>query len=38
VVAHLGTGEVGGAVRIGLAHHTTRAEVAALVRCLEALD
>jgi cysteine desulfurase family protein (TIGR01976 family) len=37
VLAHLGTPEVGGAVRIGLAHYTNRAEAEALVSALDEL-
>ncbi|MFC4944787.1 aminotransferase class V-fold PLP-dependent enzyme [Pseudonocardia sp. GCM10023141] len=37
VLAHLGTAEVGGAVRIGLAPYTTRAETRALVAALAEL-
>lgn len=38
VLAHLGVGEAGGVVRIGLAHYTTRAETGALVAALTELD
>ena len=34
VFATLGVGEVGGAVRIGLAHYTTVAEIETLIRTL----
>jgi len=37
VLANVGSAEVGGAVRIGFAHSTTRAEVAALVDALTSL-
>jgi cysteine desulfurase len=38
VFAHLGTAEVGGVVRIGLGHYTTRAETRALAAALATLD
>lgn len=38
VFAHLGTAEVGGVVRIGLGHYTTRAETRALAAALSILD
>lgn len=37
VLAHLGTAEIGGAIRVGLGHYTTRGEVAALVEALLSL-
>ena len=37
VLASLGAAEAGGAVRIGLAHYTTRAETGALVSALAEL-
>jgi selenocysteine lyase/cysteine desulfurase len=37
VLAHLTTAEIGGAVRVGLAHYTSRAETGALVSALSEL-
>lgn len=37
VLSHLGTAEVGGAVRVGLAHYTSRAETRSLVAALSEL-
>jgi cysteine desulfurase len=37
VLAHLGTAEIGGAVRVGLAHYTSRAETGILVSALSEL-
>jgi cysteine desulfurase family protein (TIGR01976 family) len=37
VLAHLGTAEIGGAVRIGLGHYTSRAETRALATALSEL-
>lgn len=37
VLAHLGTAEIGGVVRIGLGHYTTRAETRALASALAGL-
>lgn len=37
VLAHLGTAEIGGVVRVGLGHYTTRSETRALTEALNAL-
>ncbi|GAA3250572.1 cysteine desulfurase-like protein [Pseudonocardia petroleophila] len=37
VLAHLGTAEIGGVVRVGLGHYTTRAETRALAEALAVL-
>jgi cysteine desulfurase len=34
VLEHLGSGEVGGVVRVGLAHYTTSSEIDQLARAL----
>lgn len=38
VLAHLGSAEIGGVIRIGFAHYTTRAEVHALIEALRSLS
>jgi len=37
VLAHLGSAEIGGVIRVGFGHYTTRGEVAALVEALRSL-
>lgn len=38
VLAHLGSAEIGGVLRVGFGHYTTRGEVAALVEALTSLS